>query len=197
MSMTMRRYLAGAPLFSLACLYLFYALFAAAPGPGFPNWLVDLMQLEFFAIHAGVMLGMIVFWRSITSSYRLLQWSLFLLLLSAYLYAAFIEAGPGGLIEFIAMTGLTYAGMLLRGIRGSRMAELGARWGISLAGFLLTAAVTGAPQGVDQWENHREVLVFGALYFAWLGGFEISGLYQRWFPRAASSINEQQGRADS
>ena len=111
--------------------------------------------------------------------WRIFQWFLFVTWMCLYLaFAVADENGLAGVAAFLAATGGTYLGFLLRWKTARRVAALAGRWLVSFILFMLAAGIAGS----EDWRYSPALLVHGLIYFAAVGVMEASGLYERdWF----------------
>jgi hypothetical protein len=147
------------------------------------NEAASTIAMEFLAIHAGFFLGFVLGVRPTSRPGKGLQWFFFASILCFYMNATIRHSWTDGLPCLLALVG-TYGGYLLNQARSDAFQQLAKRWGMSLALFMILAVAMRMDASVDQWGSDNKVLVFAAIYFAFLGSFEIAGLYDRsWRPR--------------
>lgn len=140
-----------------------------------------LMQMEFIAIHSGLFLGVLIFWRPDHGFWRCMRWVAVALLSVFYLRFGYAIMGWVGVIELTALTLCTYSGLLwaTKSAQFGMACEIGARWFILLMAFGLIGRAFGMPQNAAEWVNFPSVLLYGASYFAALGAIEATGIYRR------------------
>ena len=149
-------------------------------GSAFSHHMLLLMELEFIALHAGAFIGLLAIAHPSSPRLRAARWIGLAVFGAVYAFAGWAIMGPAGLVEIVLVLLATYGGLVFgRGPGRTALAiEVGLRWLISFALFMLLAGLTGAPSGVDTWPEAPQVLLFGAIYFAALGALEWSGLYR-------------------
>ncbi|MBL0164523.1 MAG: hypothetical protein IPP82_13020 [Xanthomonadales bacterium] len=139
-----------------------------------------LMELEFLAIHAGVSLGMLVYWVPTKQSTRLLRLVGFVFFGALYLLGGYSTSGWTGTFEIAAMIVTSYSGLLwgTGAARQARIMEIGVRWFLALLVFIFVTTWLMLPKDVATWHESASVLLAGAIYFAVLGLLEFSGVYR-------------------
>ena len=165
--------------------WLLAAGFAAAalqPGGAGAERFGALLQLEFLAVHAGLLFGFTAFWHPEPRSSRALR--VIALGVFALFYAVAGHAVDGwvGVVGVAGMIVGTHGGLLwgAAGARHRRALEIAVRWLVSFA--LLMAGIAWADPAdgdLGRWTRSGEALWFGAAFFAVLGLVEASGIHRR------------------
>lgn len=139
-----------------------------------------LMELEFAAIHAGAFLGFQVYWapsKPLKRRLRVVGLILFCLLYAVWGYKTL---GWVGVVELGTIIFVTYSGLLwITGAeRKVRVAETFARWFVAFVVIQFVIYWTRLPGDVATWHQTAHSVLAGAIYFAVLGLFELSGIYR-------------------
>lgn len=134
--------------------------------------LTQLMMVEFLAIHSGGFLGFVLFWQPVGTWNVVAKWGVFLLLMSGYTAIAW-SRGSEFLALFLVGCVIPYVGMMFNLRDRSRRVELGIRWGMGFAIFIVATGPTGTPGLVNHWVDHRTVVWAALIYFVLLALEEV------------------------
>ena len=150
-------------------------------------WLAAAMQAEFLVVHSMAFLGLIALWKPVDAAAARLRAGLFWVTFALYAAAA-LKAGWPLFLIFIGLTFVTYLGLFLNWRSPSAQVQLGVRWAVGMALFLVALGVCGAPQDVGSWTRSSSVIAAGALYFFSLAAVELSGFHLRYIPPRSQRI---------
>jgi hypothetical protein len=175
---------------AIATAAQFYAMAGASRQPLFGagrETLTRIMQVEFLVIHSMAFLGLVALWKPGDAAGRRTRAVLFWGLAGLYCLAAGSRGGES-LLVFLGLSFVTYLGLFLNWHSPSAMVQLGARWLVGTALFLIALGVFGAPKNAGEWLGRQSVIKAGTLYFASLALLELAGFFQRRVPRWAPGI---------
>jgi hypothetical protein len=145
-----------------------------------------ILGLEFMGLHAFAFLGRIAIARPVKRSGRILRILAFVGLCIAY-SAIVYDWGPNAVASFWMTTLATYAGFFFHDRPEQRMQTLVWRWGVALVLFFGVAMLTGLTAEFLLIDSPRKEFLFGLLFFAALGLFDLVHLYDRLALRFATS----------
>lgn len=137
-----------------------------------------ILALEFVGLHAFAFLGRLALARPVQRSSKILRGAAFLGLCVAY---SFIVYGWGrdAVASFWMVTLSTYAGFFFHDRPEKRLQMLMWRWGVGVVLFFAVAIAAGLSAEFLLMDSPRKEFLFGLLFFAGLGIFDLVHLYDR------------------
>ena len=148
-------------------------------------FLTGLMKVEFLVLHGTVFLGMLGLWQPVGKAEKTVRAVIFWGLFSLYFALALQEKV---LLVFLGLTFVTYLGLFMNWRSPSAMLQLGARWAVGMAAFIVVSLLNNTPKDVGTWTGHSAVMRAGMMYFILLAAVELSGFYLRYLPPRAHLI---------
>ncbi len=137
------------------------------------------MGIEFIVIHSFAFIFLIAIAKPTAIKWKIMRWLGFWGLLALYFWMAHYQYGMRGLVSFIAITIVTYIGLLLR-LNSIRLTvQLVARWIFTFIAYVVSMGTSGMPEIVSNWGSSDNIHMFGMMFFLFIGFLEWTGIYQR------------------
>lgn len=145
------------------------------------------LQFLMVTVRGQPFLGALALWKTQTPGQARTRAVCFWGLFALYVLLA-MKGGLMQLAAFLFLTVSTYLGLFLNWRSPSALVQLGVRWVVGFAIFILVVGVLRTPKDVDRWAGNADVMLAGVVFFALAGLVELSGFHLRFIPRHASRI---------